>query len=940
MLPIFHKVKILVVVLLLLLGLLVIGNSSVFAQDTLLGWQFDPQVTEVGKNAERARQLVYWLFTHSPSYSVPVFVSIWSISRNIVFVMFILVIAFTGLAYIISKRSGAIGPVFSGISSPIFGISVPTLFFRIGVLLLYVVFSYLIVIGLVQSGEIFSRFFAERYYGCDLFNIRFTGEGTGCDFSPAALQEMEANYTDFVGYRDPNILNQEAANTSLFLVRLTALTYNLFAIVLILRQVILWFLLMASPFLAILMPFVFIRNTGWIWIGVFFQWLFYGPLVSLFLAGLVLIWQNGIPYPFNFYRVNQTDGQVFPTSINILYGGPGQLLSPTNSANYVDTYAEYIIALVMLWTCIFLPWLLLRIFRDYCCDILRQNQGVLLSILDKIRGLGPQPPSTPGLGPLGTTQTAMQLPFRKSTEDLKKTSIERLREVSKVNTSELTRSLSLSISTLTEVARYEMNKQTQSNTITTLNKIANPYSISQSQDRDRYVSIRKELEERAHQGDRLAQQVIAASLKKPGHVTPVPLPREIPEITEHEAYNNLTKVSQLTTDKVREIIKEFHEVTHDKNIEKISEKLAVPQIKVEQVISSLPSYAPRGADATGVLAENPTIAGEIAKNTGVSEEKVREIIKHFSQTTLSQKDRLESVSHQVDLAPEKVRDLLEEIVRVLQTSQQKFTGQSVSTALEKLLNETPQVLKEAMLSEQTIDDVSKKTEVSQDKVKAVMNTVSQLDPHQERTEASIDAVSQKSNVSRDKVKGILANLAAAKLERTLEGKPKIGHKATVSVEDYEEVKNMWTNHYKLTEVPVSEGIKSREDWLNEDVRVLTNTLNMMTSLSPADKEKGMKQVAAILPFLLLGGFSELETVVYLKAKLAAAKQVLEQLGEREKIKEEVLKEEEETLIEIPQAEKKEEEKAMHLEEAMGMEESPQNTKGPATSPQDKPDEST
>ena len=97
----------------------------------------------------------------------------------------------------------------------------------------------------------------------------------------------------------------------------------------------------------------------------------YGPLMALFLGGLANIWNAKsvhIPYIFDFSRVNDMAQVVYPTSINILYGGPAQQLKIFNTSNYVDTFAEYIISLIMLWVVLILPWWLLRIFRDYCCD--------------------------------------------------------------------------------------------------------------------------------------------------------------------------------------------------------------------------------------------------------------------------------------------------------------------------------------------------------------------------------------------------------------------------------------------------------------------------------------------------------------------------------------------------------------------------------------------
>ena len=124
----------------------------------------------------------------------------------------------------------------------------------------------------------------------------------------------------------------------------------------LLRKIILWFLLFLSPFLAITMFFSFIKNTGWIWVRVFFQWVFYGPLLALFLGGLATIWKMGIPYVFDFSRAGSVQGYIYPTAINILLGGPGQTIGINNSVNLRDTFALYVVALLMLWVAILLPF--------------------------------------------------------------------------------------------------------------------------------------------------------------------------------------------------------------------------------------------------------------------------------------------------------------------------------------------------------------------------------------------------------------------------------------------------------------------------------------------------------------------------------------------------------------------------------------------------------
>ncbi len=1056
------KKAILAIVLVIVIGFTF--SHSVFAQQGT--WQFDAEVTIVGKNAERARQLIFWIFTHPPSYNVSVLADIWGISRNIVYALFILVLAIIGLGYIISKRGGSVGPIFNGISSPLFGLTIPTLFYRVIILLVYVTFSYVIVLGLIQSSEIASRFFIKQFQGCRLFNITFTGDPANftCDLSGASADEtpanpniskdIEKNYLEFVGYKDPNVLSQESATTGLLLVRMTTLTYNIMAVVFILRQVILWFLLMLSPFLAILLPFMFIRNTGYIWIGVFFQWLFYGPLVALFIGGLAKVWESGIPYAFDFSRVNQPGGQVFPTAINILYGGPAQVLSPTNSANYIDTYVEYIIALVMLWTAIFLPWLLLRIFRDYCCDILKQNNASILSAFDKLRGGGPLPKPTPPSGP----SPSIQLPFREPIAQLQKTTIDRLKDVSQTNTNELTRELSFSISSLTQVARYEMNTEDRKKVVENLNRIANPYIIPNQKDKQTFITIKKELETRAKAGDKQAALILAAAEKKfttPAQ-TPVGLIRELPEITKEEIVNNISNNIDISREKIREILTKILTTSTQNQFNVIAQTANISANQVQQLLNQLPQYTPTGVSLTTLLAENPQIIEKVAKRTGLTQEKVKEVINRYTELTLSSKERIERIAKETTISSENVRQVIETLPQIITTTTPEFyknaatnttlvekvsektklskekiseilntisestvkestaviskditkdketishivkeTNQEesvVSKVVETTLNTVPgltissipsvinntetintisqktntapvtvkeiiskltevstqtstkdvisETAKKTNESEKTVKDILEQTtqsipefapemitsllvntkvltNLSQDTgfpettVKKILEKSSTIPSKKKDINAQIEDVATKTETNKEEVKNVLSTVSAYNLEKPEAVKQaKAPRRTAVSVEDYEEVKNMWMNHYKLTEVPKTESIKTRGQWLSEDIRYLTNTLNLMMSLNPKNKEKGMKQVASILPFLLLGGFSNVETVIYLKAKLQAAKSILASLEEREKLKEEVKKEEEETLVEIKQGQKQEEEKTM------------------------------
>lgn len=759
-------------------------------------WEFDPVVTEVGKNADRARQLLWWFFQHPGVHLAPVIVQIWSFTRNIVLVFVVMVIVAFGISLILGRRRGAIGPIFSGITSPVFGVNVPTIFVRIIGILLYVVFSYYIIVALIQASDIIMKFFIETVGGKDLFNIIFSGAGNN-----------EANYITFVGYRDVNPLSLEMVNTSLFYIRATTLTYNVMSVILVLRTVILWFLLVIAPFLALLMPFVFIRNTGWIWIGVFFQWLFYGPIFALFLAALTRMWVAGIPYGFDFSRVNKPTGQVYRTAINILWGGPAQTLSPGNSANYVDTYAEYFIALVMLWAAIILPWLLLRIFRDYCCSMIAASANTLNSMFDRLRQFPLPPPPVP-LGPTATSGMASELPFRQNisekTRDVQRIRIEEIKNVSNVSTNELVKSMDLSVNKLSDISRLETNSLRKTEVASSLDKIRQPENIAQSEVREKYKEVRQELQQRALKGDRIAQTILQASDRQ----------------------------TQALTNQVR-----------------TSSRMA--PIKVTAVVS------PTITVAANVPLTNKVVVEKVADNAGLSEIRIKDVLSKVTIEDIKDEIKITQVANVTGVSKEKVKEIV-----------------------------------------QTADSVRKSKNVTDSVTQQIINEIGEADLD---NQAKIDKTSKETGVTSEKIKEIVKTK-----KKVTTAKP--APTPAVSVEDYEEVKSMWLNHYRSAPIPLTENIKNRSDWLVKEEKQLTNITNLMASSNPVLKQQGLEKVSDILPFMLLGGFSENEIMTYLKAKLEAGHQVIDEMiaadKAKEKAREELKNEEEEQLVEVTKKEEK------------------------------------
>lgn len=318
-------------------------------------WQSDPEVTFTGKLAVRSEDVLDWLienyqWSNIGSTATP-FDKLWEFVRNTVFAilgLFILVGAF--LMIITRGRS----------------LTVKRLIVRFVMVLILVIFSFSIVRTVYALTDIVQGFFI----------IMPRAQGDPTPISTEDLLNVAFPYADFKGFRKIGPEYNESAITSLLLIKITAATYYTMFIILIIRKVILWFFILVSPIFPLLLFFKPIRNTAKIWVGEFFRWVLYAPLFAVFLRGLVEIWKfgvdpvnapnaTGVPLDFSTTTAGTVASVVYPTAINILLGGPGQIVIGANNVNFRDTFVLYLVALLMLWMVIILPWILLRIFLDY-----------------------------------------------------------------------------------------------------------------------------------------------------------------------------------------------------------------------------------------------------------------------------------------------------------------------------------------------------------------------------------------------------------------------------------------------------------------------------------------------------------------------------------------------------------------------------------------------
>ena len=1070
-------------------------------------WIEDPAITAQGKTNERARQFIYWTLNTQSLDSSPIITNVWRISSNITYFLIAFVAAIMGVSLIIGQRIRFQSKL-----------QVWPIIFKIGAILLYVALSAAILLFLVQISEILMKFFLEAVGGRDYFNIYFSSDpneflsvsaGGTQPVGASATGNSEYNYTQFVGCRDLNIRVQEGAQAEILLFKATNITYYVMGTMILLRKILLWFMIFVAPFAAVLIPFTFVRNVAWIWLGVFLQWLFYGPLFAMFLSATGIIWKQGIPFLFNFTKVDKLIGYVYPTAINITYGGPAQRLSALNNGNYVDTFAEYVITLIMLWACIIFPWWLLRIFRDYCCDYLMAMKNILLNMYDEMR-TPPTGPTPPGQGPrpqpgAGSTITKLT---DKITHEIQqgpeKTFTFTSEQIKQTETSQILRSMNVQATKLTDIARFETNTVEREQMNKTIQSLQNPMNAETPAQRQTFMTVRTELFNRALKDDKIAQKTLASVSNSvlEQKQQRVEIANSIKNTTNQlanqpveRAISMRIQVPESTLKSINNSIKE--KVSQSESIIKtVTEKTNVAQPVVQQIfqtwntnLNETPTNIVNNVTKNSTVNSqlNQTIAGDtqtvnnISQSTSMSQQQVQQILQSYntsqsnsqavqnvsnttkvdskqvqdivnryetvstSQQTMSQEQIIQTISQQTSTPVstiEKVvntynqqanntvstiatqtntsQNVVQDVVNKYQTAtankqtiNETQIAQTISqqtgapvTTVQNIINSyktnnsatTQSIAQQTNVDQKTVQDVinnyqnvrnqttqkatdttmiaqtiAQQTGMPVNTVQNVINTWKQQAVNTE--ENKIHSISQETHIDEKKVQNVVEQFQQAKQQRvkavikeihqaakkdkavvseiakqhnvkehdveqlleaqeatvaTQESEPvekRITLPQTVSIEDYEEVKKMWMKQYQSGEIPATENMQGRDEWVNHDIVFITNTLNKLTSEDQEMKEEGLSDVGYILPIFMINNFQGDELLVYLKAKLEAAKSVQDMLEREQEIKDKLAAKSDD-LVEVDAAKPQEEEKTMTLEQSLELPKEGEDTDKP------------
>ncbi len=1061
-------------------------------------WVEDPEITAQGKADERARQFLYWVISTEVIEDAPVLRSIWNVSSLIALFGVVLIAAIFGIGYIVSQRT-----------QYNFNIRIWPTVIKIGMMLLYIAFSAAIVFVLIQFSELLMKFFYENLGGNELFNIYFANPT-----DPMLIGQSEQSYVNFYGCRDLNIRVNEGIDAEITMLKLTNVTYYVMGTMLLLRKILLWFLLFVSPFLALLMPFVFIRNTGWIWIGVFFQWLFYGPLFTLFLGALAKIWKDGIPWQFDFTRTSVSEkfipeGYIYPTGINIIYGGPAQRITSllsrpidaANNGNYVDTYAEYILTLIMLWAVTFFPWWLLRIFRDYCCEGIFAMKNILLAMYNQMQQNNS--PNGP-IAPKGPTLPSLNLDMKTPVGTGVKVPNAALNNFATLRTGDIAKNLNLQATRISDVAKAETNKQLKQTLTQNISYLSNPVKATTPAERQQYMKLRAELFNRAIKNDTVARTMLASTstsqiektrlFKEVLTTVPQTIKVTVAQVAASEtkqtqqmvkniantyttsvsnnnsAIQNIANTSKTSTETVKNILQSYSKQTDQpitniikniaqetktsestvknvlnqsgnigiqakiiaqtSNIQKLTSQQttkilnsiknsvsntnqslnnvynsALEKITKETNInqSNVKNYV---SEVYNSLTQNEQNLQQISNQTSASQEQVKSIVNSYSTKISSVAEAPQTIVNQIAKETNIARSTVENVINTANTmiknsniATSKASEQNISTAQAQTIvqtvtapditnqqqytstvtayksSETPivkvmaqdastsetsskqavvNIMNSFVQNETLINNLSAQTGLKTQQISNIMTTyANNVDQPPAKI---IEKISQSAGVQKENVRSTLetiTNTALASSSVVQEVAQQAGIKEeevanviqtqmqvaaapeqhiektiqipqSISLEDYEDVKTMWMNHYEEGDVPVSENIQNRSEWLDHEIVFITNTLNKMLSTDEKLRQEGLDELGYLLPIFLINNMKGEELIVYLKAKLEAAKSTKKIIEHENKAASKVAAKEEEEEIFVDLKKEEQNNKYMSFDEDEENKKTPQS----------------
>lgn len=623
----------------------------------------------------------------------------------------------------------------------------------------------------------------------------------------------------------PAITDIEGVNNTIFLLK--ALSYTSYAIggVMVLRTIILWMMIIVLPLIFPFIAFPITQSLGKVWLREFIRWLFYGLLVALFLYASNQIFTT-ITGNTTLPSTNYGEATNISLTLPDALGGAGAGTSGSTKVESSATYSKFIASLIMLWVSIILPWFLMRFAINITSSATRQwyeRNRTSPRLQQFIRTF--TPPGREVERKITKTE-AYQPPLRTIT-DREKESV---------------------IAPAAPVEREEATPQPS-----VIGEPTLPENIAKAPPASSVETINHE---EASTIKAFQQMPPQKALNAAGYLEVGSIAERIDgSIKKNEKLTELARLEQ-EPDRLARISGDIHDLRNPETIPNVTKRQQAQDFK-NSVLMSGASTQTRGIAS---LIRNDTTPLANQSITRELNEKNIETVKENTKNLLDSKKITNEVT---------TRQLqgLETAINSYQSTPPSKPGERhiLASGIEKAINnirgtregrEGPPIDK----ARETTPGIAMKTlpasELAQsEEGKELLDSMDILNATEVATVSSggvEDLISQSKDINKS-----------------------IADKKTN--DDYEKTKAQWVEYYKKTPVPTTETIKNRSDWITNQIHEQEELLNQISGGDFEKRKKALERLEKIMPFLMLGHYSLLDVTIYLKAKIAAANQVLNEI---------------------------------------------------------------
>ena len=363
-------------------------------------------------------------------------------------------------------------------------------------------------------------------------------------------------------------------------------------------------------------------------------------------------------------------------------------------------------------------------------------------------------------------------------------------------------------------------------------------------------------------------------------------------------HDTLQKQSKESNNQLASSLLSVNQKSSNSEVEKIRDQLKIAASQGDKTASSVISTINTASQQSQASTQTRSILKQIANPASITNTAERE---KFTQLHNALEKESKEKNNSLASSILKVSDStsvteLSKISEQLKQSKENSTIQSVNNVVQQ--NQSTTHVK-SVLQEVANPNAATANVINKDKVNKMHETLQKASTQGNQLAASILKVNEKTSskeiealqqkIQDAKLKGepLATELSAISAQSAQATLPSVNRVQTVKKEDYQAVKDMWKQNYQNLEVP--QGMAgTRADWVKDDISNIDETLGLLSSQDEDKVQQGMDQVSNLLPFLLVGGFSQTEIIDYLKAKHDAAKEVSKVLATEEDDKVSVL----------------------------------------------------